>query len=64
MKRTKLLSLVCVATWLAQYAHADFSAEMAAASAPLAAGVPEVAVVRLRALLRPGLPEPQWRAVV
>jgi len=43
--------------------RADSSAELAEASAPLAEGVPEVAVARLRALLSKNLPDPEWLVV-
>jgi TolA-binding protein/thioredoxin-like negative regulator of GroEL len=49
---------------LAQFAYADMSSEIAEASAPIAEGVPEVALVRLQALLNSNLPESEWRAVV
>src|SRR5262249_42636708 len=45
-------------------AYADISSEIAEASAPIAEGVPEVALVRLHALLNNNLPESEWRAVV
>ena len=49
---------------LTQLAHADIASEFAEASAPIAEGVPEVAVVRLQALLNNSLREPEWRAVM
>jgi TolA-binding protein len=51
-------------TLLAQFARANISSEIAEASAPIAEGVPEVALVRLQALLDNNLPEIEWRAVV
>ncbi len=48
---------------LAQFARADISAEITEASAPLAQGVPEVAVARLQTLLNKNLPEIEWRVV-
>src|SRR5437762_5294272 len=48
---------------LAQFARADISAEITEASAPLAQGVPEVAVARLQTLLNKNLPETEWRVV-
>jgi len=48
---------------LTPLARADISAEIAEASAPLPEGVPEVAVVRLQALLNRNLPDAEWRAV-
>ena len=49
---------------LAQLARAEFSNEISEASAPIEEGVPEVALVRLQALLNNNLPEAEWRAVV
>jgi outer membrane protein assembly factor BamD (BamD/ComL family) len=49
---------------LAQFAHADISSEIAEAGAPIAQGVPEVAVVRLQALLNSSMTESEWRSVV
>jgi TolA-binding protein/thioredoxin-like negative regulator of GroEL len=49
---------------LAKFAHADMSREIAEASAPFAEGVPEVALVRLQALLNNSLPESEWQTVV
>src|SRR5262245_949598 len=48
---------------LAPLARADISAEIAKAAAPLSEGVPEVAVVRLQALLNRNLADAEWRAV-
>jgi len=48
---------------LVSVARGETSTELAEAAAPLAEGVPEVAVVRLKALLNSNLPEPEWRAV-
>ena len=55
---------MCLMSLLAQLAQADISNEIAEASAPITEGVPEVAVVRLQALLSNALPESEWRAVV
>ena len=55
---------MCLMSLLAQVARADISSEIAQASEPLAEGVPEVAVVRLQALLNNRLPESEWLAVV
>jgi TolA-binding protein/thioredoxin-like negative regulator of GroEL len=49
---------------LAQLTRADFSNEISESSAPIAEGVPEVALVRLQALLNNNLPEAEWHAVV
>jgi TolA-binding protein len=58
------MGLICLLGLLAQFARADLSSEIAEASAPIAQGVPEVAVVRLQALLTNSLSESEWRAVV
>jgi predicted negative regulator of RcsB-dependent stress response len=63
MRRIGLKGLTCLIGLIGQFAHADFSTEIAEASVPLREGVPEVAVVRLQALLNNNLPEPDWRAV-
>jgi outer membrane protein assembly factor BamD (BamD/ComL family) len=55
---------MCLMSLLTQLAHADISSEIAEASAPIAEGAPEVAVVRLQALLNNSLREPEWGAVV
>jgi TolA-binding protein len=55
---------MCLMSLLAQFACADISREIAEASAPIAEGVPEVALVRLQALLNNNLPESEWRMVV
>jgi thioredoxin-like negative regulator of GroEL/predicted negative regulator of RcsB-dependent stress response len=54
---------MCLMSLLAQFAHAEISSQIAEASAPIAEGVPEVALARLRALLNNNLPESEWRAV-
>ncbi len=51
MSHLRNTGLMCVLSLLAQFAHADISSELAEASAPIAEGVPEVALVRLQALL-------------
>jgi len=48
---------------LAQFAHAEISAQITEASAPLTDGVPEVAVARLQALLNKHLSDTEWIAV-
>ena len=58
-----LIGLIGLMSILAPLARADTSAEIAEASAPLSEGVPEVAVVRLQALLNRNLPDAEWRAV-
>src|SRR5260370_38377294 len=57
------MGLIGFSILLSQLARADISAELAEASAPLAEGVPEVAVARLEALVNENLPDPEWRAV-
>src|SRR3984893_16097935 len=47
---------------LAPFARGQFSAQLVEASKPLTEGVPEVAVVRLQALLKQNLTEPDLRA--
>src|SRR5581483_9941186 len=64
MSQIRRTGLVCLLSLLAQFADADISHEMAEASAPIAEGVPEVALVRLQALLNNNLPEVDRRAVV
>jgi tetratricopeptide (TPR) repeat protein len=55
---------MCLMSLLAQFAHADISSDITDASAPIAEGVPEVAVVRLQALLNHSLPESEWRVAM
>jgi thioredoxin-like negative regulator of GroEL len=57
------MGLIGFSLLLSKLARADISAELAEASAPLAEGVPEVAVARLEALVNKNLPDPEWRAV-
>ena len=64
MSHIRRTGLMCLVGLLAQFAHADISSEIAEASAPVAEGVPEVALVRLQALLNNNLPEAEWRTVV
>ena len=59
----RAISLIALIA-LVQSLRAEISAELAEASAPLAEGVPEVAVTRLEALLNKNLSDPEWRAVV
>ena len=61
--RMRHICLIGLISLLAPLAHADISAELTEASAPLTEGVPEVAVVRLQALLNRNLPDAEWRAV-
>jgi len=62
MKISCAISFVLFAA-IAPLARADFVAQLAEASKPLDEGVPEVAVVRLQALLKQNLSEADWRAV-
>jgi TolA-binding protein len=55
---------MCLIGVLVQLVHADISSEIAKASAPIVEGVPEVALVRLQALLSNNLAESERRAVV
>ena len=64
MSHTRRIGLVCLMSLLGQFAKADFSSEISEASAPIAEGVPEVALVRLQTLLKNNLPAVEWRAVV
>lgn len=57
------IGLIGLSIFLLEPMRGDSSAELAEASAPLAEGVPEVAVARLRALLSKNLPDPEWRVV-
>ncbi|HEY4271374.1 MAG TPA: tetratricopeptide repeat protein [Candidatus Udaeobacter sp.] len=62
----RLLTLICLAGLIMAITPglcADISTEIVQASAPLSEGVPEVAVVRLQALLNRNLSESEWRAV-
>jgi predicted negative regulator of RcsB-dependent stress response len=64
MSHIRRTGLMCLVSLLAQLARADISTEIAEAGAPIAEGVPEVALVRLQELLNNNLPEADWRAVV
>jgi TolA-binding protein len=57
------IAFICLIGLVTPLARADIPAEIAEASAPLPEGVPEVAVVRLQALLNRNLPDAEWRAV-
>src|ERR1041385_4571285 len=63
MMLVRNVGLIGLISLLVPLAHADISAELAEASAPLSEGVPEVAVVRLQALLNRNLSDAEWRAV-
>jgi tetratricopeptide (TPR) repeat protein len=62
MTRLGHISLIALIA-LVQSLGAEISPELAEASAPLAEGVPEVAVARLETLVNRNLPDPEWRAV-
>jgi outer membrane protein assembly factor BamD (BamD/ComL family) len=64
MSQTRRMGLMCLMSLLAQFAKADVSSEISEASAPIAEGVPEVALVRLQALLNTNLPQIEWRALM
>lgn len=63
MSLIRHIAFICLIGMLTPLARADISAEIAEANAPLPEGVPEVAVVRLQALLNRNLPDAEWRAV-
>jgi tetratricopeptide (TPR) repeat protein len=63
MSCTRRIGLIGLSILFSQFASADVSTELAEASAPLAEGVPEVAVARLQALLNKNLPDSEWRVV-
>src|SRR5437870_11838982 len=63
MSLTRHIAFICLIGMLTPLARADISAEIAEASAPLPEGVPEVAVVRLQALLSRHLPDAERRAL-
>ncbi len=60
-RRALVFATLFVLIW--QSSRAEVSPELAEAEAPLAEGVPEVAVVRLQTLLGRNLTEEGWRAV-
>src|SRR5437870_7043039 len=64
MRHVGRVGLIGLSIFFSQLVRADISAELAEASAPLAEGVPEVAVTRLQALLNTNLIDADWRAVV
>jgi len=64
MRHVGRMGLIGLSIFFSQLVRADISAELAEASAPLAEGVPEVAVTRLQALLNTNLIDADWRAVV
>ena len=60
MRQIGRIGVIC---FIAHFAQADVATDVAHASAPMNDGVPDVAVVRLQALLNKDLPDPDWRAV-
>ncbi len=64
MSYMRRAGLICVLTLVAQIAHADISSELAEAGSPITEGVPEIAIVRLQALLNNNLSEVERRTVV
>lgn len=62
MRRIGQISLISLVAFV-HSARGDISRELAEAAKPLNEGVPEVAVVRLQALLKQNLSEADWRAV-
>ena len=62
MKRTQRIVFIALLSLAAFPARADFNQQLAEAARPLNEGVPEVAVARLRELLKQNLPEAEWRA--
>jgi outer membrane protein assembly factor BamD (BamD/ComL family) len=63
MNHIQRIGLIGLSVLISQSVYADISADLAEASAPLAEGVPEVAVARLQALASRNLSDPEWRAV-
>jgi len=62
-RRVRRIALIGLSIWFSQSLRAEISSALMEATAPLMEGVPEVAVVRLRALLDSGLADEEWRAV-
>ena len=61
MKRTRPIIFIALLSLAGFSARADFNQQLAEAARPLNEGVPEVAVARLRELLKQNLPETEWR---
>src|ERR1051325_1199044 len=61
MKRTRPIIFSALLSLVGFSARADFNQQLAEAARPLNEGVPEVAVARLRELLKQNLPETEWR---
>ena len=62
-RRAWWIASIALSIWFFQSLHAEVSPALVEATKPLREGVPEVAVVRLRALLDNSLPDEAWRAV-
>src|SRR5437762_957446 len=62
MRRIRHIGLIGLIA-LVSIARGEISTDLAEAAAPLAEGVPEVAVVGLQALLNNNLPDPEWRTI-
>jgi outer membrane protein assembly factor BamD (BamD/ComL family) len=62
-RRVRGIALIGLSIWFSQSLRAEISPALLEAAGPLMEGVPEVAVVRLRALLDSGLADEEWRAV-
>ncbi len=62
MRRIRHIALISLIA-LASAARGEISTELGEAAAPLAQGVPEVAVARLETLLNKNLSDLEWRAV-
>jgi tetratricopeptide (TPR) repeat protein len=62
-RRAWRIALIGLSIWFFQSLRAEISPALAEATKPLREGVPEVAVVRLRALLDNTLADEAWRAV-
>ena len=62
-RRSWWIASIALSIWFFQSLHAEVSPVLVEATKPLREGVPEVAVVRLRALLDNSLADEAWRAV-
>src|SRR5260370_34367816 len=62
-RRAWMIALIGLSIWFFQSLRAEISPELVEATKPLREGVPEVAVVRLRALLDNSSADEAWRAI-
>src|SRR5438067_5799421 len=62
-RRARRIALIGLSIWFSQSLHAEISPALVEATKPLLEGVPEVAVVRLLALLDSTLADEEWCAV-